>query len=318
MPAPVVIDVGDAQPPRDLVVALVEACSQAAAPAATECRLVRDAPNEPYSAIAIVTWEEGGKARVEVGIRRDPVSEWRTRELTFQAEDAEVERYRSVGFVIGSLATASRDETAPEKATAEEPPAEPPPPPLVTPVPVRAPPHEPKPEPAPSTPAGPSHFWIGLSGTIGGGLDRGAARYGGRLGAGFRVLPVLAAVVSAGASLRARDETGLRAQWLDAGGGLAFSVWPPAGSHLELRAEVLAERFAADASNDVEQADMSRTTAAFRPGVDAVLVVARPLAIVVGGDATFRPATTVQVEGEKAGSTRNFELGAAAGLRLDL
>jgi hypothetical protein len=318
MPAPVVIDVGDAQPPRELVVALVEACSQAAAPAATECRLVRDAPNEPYSAIAIVTWEEGGKARVEVGVRRDPISEWRTRELTFQAQDAEVERYRSVGFVIGSLATATRDEAASKPATPDESPAEPPPPPIPTPVPVAVPPHEPTTEPTPSPPSGPSRAWMGLSGTIGGGLDRGAARYGGRLGGGFRVLPVLAAVVSGGASLRARDDTGLAAQWLDLGGGLAFTIWPPAGTHLELRAEVLAERFSADASNELEEQSMLRTTAAFRPGVDAVVVVAQPLAFVIGAEATFRPATTVNVQGEKAGSTRNFELGAAAGLRLDL
>jgi hypothetical protein len=318
MPAPVVIDVGDAQPPRDLVVALVDACSQAAAPAATECRLVRDAPNEPYSAIAIVTWEEGGKARVEVGVRRDPISEWRTRELTFQAQDAEVERYRSVGFVIGSLATATRDVAASGTTKPDEPPAEPPPPPLATPVPVRAPASEPTPEPTPSKPAGPSHGWIGLRGTLGGGLDRGAARYGGRLGAGIRVVPALAAIVSAGASLRARDETGLQAQWLDVGCGLAFAIWPTQGLHLELRAEVLAEQFSADASNDVKHDSRIRTVAAFRPGVDVVVVVARPLAIVLGGEATFRPATTVDVEGEKAGSTRNFELGATAGLRLDL
>src|SRR6187399_1112425 len=170
MPA-VVIDVGDAQPPRDLVVALVDACSQAAAPAGTECHLVRDAQNEPYAAIAIVTWEEGGKVRVEVGVRKEPVSEWRTRELTFQAQDAEIERYKSIGFVIGSLATATRDEAAPEATPPPERPE--PPPPAPKPAPVVAAKAKPKPEsesePEPETPQGPpgpTHGWIGVSGTI--------------------------------------------------------------------------------------------------------------------------------------------------------
>ncbi|HTQ05136.1 MAG TPA: hypothetical protein VMI54_14830, partial [Polyangiaceae bacterium] len=95
MVAPIVVDVGVAEPQRELATALIDACSQAATGAGTDCRLVRDAPNGPYTAIAIVTWEEGDRARVEVGLRREPASEWRTRELTFQAADAEVERYRS-------------------------------------------------------------------------------------------------------------------------------------------------------------------------------------------------------------------------------
>jgi len=313
MALPVVIDVGDAQPPRELIVALVEACTQAAAPAGTECRLVRDAPNEPYIAIAIVTWEEGDKARVEVGVRRDPISEWRTRELSFQAQDAEVERYRSVGFVIGGLATSTRDEATPGPTAAPEPPA----PPLPPPAPKPAPAVEVRPESPPSSSSGPSRGWMGLGGTIGGGLDRGSARYGGRLSAGIRVVPQLAAIISGGASVRARDDTGLAAQWLDVGVGLAFAVWPISGPHLELRAEVLAEQFSADASNADGHVTGIRTTPAGRVGVDGVVVVAAPLGVVVGGEATFRPATTVNVGSEKAGSTRNFELGATAGLRLD-
>src|SRR3954471_23618885 len=116
MPAPIVVDVGVTEPQRELASALVEACTQAAASASTECRLVRDAPSGPYTAIAIVTWGEGDRAHVEVGLRRAPTSEWRTRELTFQAADADIERYRSVGFVIGSLATAARDDAVPKSA----------------------------------------------------------------------------------------------------------------------------------------------------------------------------------------------------------
>src|SRR6266511_3836628 len=119
MPAPIVVDVGTPEPQRDLASALIDACTQAAASISAECRLVRDAPSGPYAAIAIVTWEEGDRARVEVGIRRDPVSEWRTRELTFQSADAAIERYLGVGVRVvphlsvvltGGASTRARDE----------------------------------------------------------------------------------------------------------------------------------------------------------------------------------------------------------------
>lgn len=316
MPAPIVIDVGDATPQRELAAALVDACAQAAAPAGSDCRLVRDAPNEPYTAIAIVTWEEGGKARVEVGVRRDPVSEWRTRELTFQAQDAEIERFRSVGFVIGSLATASRDDAVPK--TAPEPEPEPPKPPPPPPAPPHAPVVAPKAKPSTPPPAPVGRGFIGLGGTLGGGLDRGAPRYGGRLNAGIRIVPHLAAIVSAGASFRARDDKGLSAQWLDAGAGLSFSLLPPERSHLELRLELLAEQFTAGVVDDGEHASGIRTVLATRAGFDAVFVLMGPLELVVSGESTLRPATTLYVRGERAGATRNFELGTAAGLRLDL
>jgi hypothetical protein len=314
MPAPIVIDVGDAAPQRELAAALVAACTQAAAPAGSDCRLVRDAPSEPYTAIAIVTWEEGGKARVEVGVRRDPVSEWRTRELTFQGQDAEIERFRSVGFVIGSLATASRDEAVPDTAPEPEPKKPPPAPPPPAPVPVVTP--KPKPTPPPRAPL--SRGWMGLASTLGGGLDRGAPRYGARLTAGIRVVPHLAAIVAAGASFRARDEQGLAAQWLDAGAGLSFALLPPERSHLELRLELLAEQFSADVVNEGDRASDVRTVLATRAGGDAVFALAGPVELVLSGEATLRPATTLYVRGERAGATRNFELGAAAGLRLEL
>ena len=228
MPAPIVIDIGVAEPPRELAAALVDACTQAAS--STECHLVRDAPSGPYVAIAIVTWEEGDRARVEVGLRRDPVSEWRTRELTFQAADADVERYRSVGFVIGSLATAAHDDSATttQPSAASPPPPSPPPPPppipIIEPTPVRPPPRP-----------VPSHGWVAIHGTVGGALDHGPARFGGRVGAGIRIIPPLAAIVSAGASTRSRDTLGVVPQWLDAGCGLTFAIWPPTGHHLELR-----------------------------------------------------------------------------------
>ena len=113
MAAPVVIDMGMAEPADAQVTAMVEACAKAVGDG--DCHLVRDAPQGPYRAIAILTWEGLDKVRIEVGLRRDDGTEWRTRALSFQPEDAEIERFRSVGFVVGTL------------ATEEQPPAPPPP-----------------------------------------------------------------------------------------------------------------------------------------------------------------------------------------------
>jgi hypothetical protein len=309
MPAPIVVDVGTLEPQRDHAQALLDACTQAAASAGTECRLVRDAPNEPYAAIAIVTWEDD-HARVEVGIRREPVSEWRTRELTFQAADATLERYRSVGFVIGTLSIAVRDEAPASSSPEPTPPPSPPP--------LRAPEPRPQPQPRPESPRAPRRGWVGISGVIGGGLDRGSARYGGELGVGLRLVPDLSLVLTGGASTRARDELGLRPTWLDAGVGLAVTLGRPRSLHFDLRALVIAEQFSADVQHAGEAAEDSRTTAGGRFGVDAVVPLVGILGLVVGGEGTVRPATRVRVTGKADGATRNLELGAIAGLRVEL
>jgi hypothetical protein len=157
-----------------------------------------------------------------------------------------------------------------------------------------------------------------LNATIGSALDRGGPRYGGRFGAGVRIIPSLAAIASLGASIRPRDDTGVVADWLDAGGGLNLAILPPASHHLELRAEVLAERFSADARSKGESAGNHRTTAAFRFGTDGVFVLVGPLAAVVGAEVKLGAATIVHVDSKNAGATRYVELGGAAGLRLAL
>jgi len=329
MPAPIVIDVGIAEPPRDLAGALVEACTQAAASAGTDCRLVRDAPGGPYAAIAIVTWEEGDRARVEVGVRREPASEWRTRELTFQSADAELERYRSVGFVIGSLATAAHDETAASQTPKE-------PLPKLAPQPAPAPPLTP-PKPAPkresdaetdtdtdtdskSLPLGmvPKRGWVGIVGLVGGALDRGPARYGGQLDVGVRVVSHLHALVSGGASGRFRDGSGLSAEWLEAGIGLGASIGRPAFAHVDAQAQVLAEQFTARVRSSQGDADSSRVTVGARFGAIGVLPLGQVLDVVLGGTLTVGPATIIEVGGKSQGATRNAELGTLAGLRLEL
>jgi hypothetical protein len=315
MPAPIVVDVGIADPQHELASALIDACSQAAAGAGTDCRLVRDAPNGPYSAIAIVTWEEGDRARVEVGLRREPTSEWRTRELTFQAADAEIERYRSVGFVIGTVATAAHDEATAAPREKEAPP--PSPAPVLVPPPVEVSHPAAKAQPAPSAP--PRRYgWLGIVGTIGGGLDHGGPRYGGQLWLGVRVVPHLAALVSGGASVRPRDASGLSARWLDGAVGLGVSAGAASSLHADLRAQCLVEDFVADVKSDLGAERDSRVTLGARLGADGVLPLGDSFDFVLGVDGTLRPATRVHIGGESDGATRNFELGASAGIRGEL
>jgi len=349
MVAPIVVDVGVVEPQRELASALLDACSQAAAAAGAECRLVRDAPNGPYTAIAIVTWEEGDRARVEVGLRRVPASEWRTRELTFQGADADVERYRSVGFVIGTLATAARDDSvAPSKGAApvgegavpngapapngstppNAPSSEPSPKKNGEAAPLERPKSEPAPEGPPPEPAEPEgastprvprqYGWLGVVGTLGGGLDHGAPRYGGRAWLGVRVLPHIAVLATGGTSLRTRDAKGLAAAWYEGGVGLGVSIGAPSLPHVDVHAEFLQERFVADARARGAHQVWKRVNWAGRVGADGVLPLGGVFDLVLGVDGFFRPATRVNVTEQPDGSTRNFELGTSAGVRVEL
>jgi hypothetical protein len=307
MAAPVVIDMGIAEPAEVLVQAMVEACDKAVAEG--ECHLVRDAPQEPYRAIAIVTWEGPDKARVEVGLRRDEGTEWRTRALSFQPEDIDVERFRSVGFVVGTLSTEEAPQPAPEP-----PPPPPPPPATVVPPPPRPPPPPPRPTERAETTSS-----VGVVGTIGGALDQGGPRYGAALRGQVGIAPWIGVVASAGGSMRPRDDRGLALRFLDAGLGLGFVLQEPRPIGWEACIEGLVEQFRADATANGSTESMSRVLPAGRLELNLVGSVASPIDIVVGGSLIFRPSsTTVVVEGESAGATGLLELGAIAGVRVNL
>jgi hypothetical protein len=311
MVAPVVIDLGVADAPRESIQVLVDACTQAASD--TECHLVRDAPEGPYAAIAIVTWEAGDRIRVEVGVRRAAGAEWRSRELTFQPGDVEVERYKSVGFVIGTLATAQDDsagrpaaESRREAPLPEEPPPEP----------LKPAPSEPLPaRPGPT----PLQGWVSVSAVAARAVSEGAPRLGGRFRVGVRLVSSVSVMVSAGASTRPRDERGLLLSWLDTGLGLGVALGPARSSRVELRLDALVERLSAEArsSSDVDAA--GRTQPAARLGADGVWQLATPFALVLGGELLVRPsATRFRVGGVDGGSVGVLEVGGALGARLDL
>src|SRR5258708_28666544 len=56
-------------------------------------------------AVAIVSWDgiHRSAAKIDVGVRRGAHADWLTRNVTFAASDAEVERWRSVGLIIATL-----------------------------------------------------------------------------------------------------------------------------------------------------------------------------------------------------------------------
>jgi hypothetical protein len=306
MAGPVVIDMGMAEPAEVFVTSMVEACTKAVGDEG-QCHLVRDAPPGLYRAIAILTWDGPDKVRIEVGLRRDDGTEWRTRSLSFQPEDAELERFRSVGFVVGTLATEEPQEPPP---IVETPPAPPPPPPRIEPPP-------PPPPPPPEPPQLPASSYVGLVGTIGGALDEGAPRYGGSLRARLGIASWLGVIASASGSFRPRDDQGLALRFFDAGLGLGFVLEPPRPFGWELDVEALIESFRADADAAGASQAAERLMPAARIGFDLVWAASPPIEVVAGADLLGRPAsTTVVVADEAAGSTGTIEIGIAAGARL--
>jgi hypothetical protein len=307
MAAPVVIDMGMAEPADAMVLSMVEACAKAVGDG--DCHLVRDAPQGPYRAIAILTWEGVDKVRIEVGLRRDDGTEWRTRSLSFQPEDAELERFRSVGFVVGTLAT-------------EEPPPAPPPtieaPAPVAPPPKPEPPPPPLPKPTPSPSVRPVSS-IGLVGTMGGALDEGAPRYGGALRGRFGISSWIGVSTSVGGSVRPRDQHELMLRFLDAGVGLGFILSPPRPIGWELDVQAVIESFYATAEGSGESDSANRVLPAARVELDLVWSVVPKLQLLVGGNVFARPAsTTVMVAGEAVGTTGILEVGISAGARFEL
>jgi hypothetical protein len=287
---------------------MVEACTKAVGDG--DCHLVREAPQGPYRAIAILTWDGPDKVRIEVGLRREDGTRWRTRSLSFQTQDVELERYRSVGFVVGTLA--SEEEPAPPP-----PPADPPPPPVPT-TRVAPPPLPPPPAPPPAPPHRPSSS-IGLVGTLGGALDQGGPRYGAALRGRVGLASWIGVAASLGASLRPRDDRELALRFLDAGFGLSFVLQRPEPIGAELDLQAVLESFRADAEASGRSAAMDRLMPAARLELDLVWAVAPPVEVILGGNLLARPAsTTVRVGGEEAGSTGELELGLALGARLSL
>ncbi|HEX2674318.1 MAG TPA: hypothetical protein VHM25_25750, partial [Polyangiaceae bacterium] len=115
MPADlIVIEIAAPKVSESALSVLVSACSRAARDA--ECVLARNANDEQPAAVAIVTLQSEDKIRVEVGVRKGDHDSWRTKDFAFLASDELMDRWRAVGFAIGTLAETN---PPPEQETSE-------------------------------------------------------------------------------------------------------------------------------------------------------------------------------------------------------
>ena len=108
----IVIEIAAPKVSEGALSVLVSACSRAARDA--ECVLARNASDAQPAAVAIVTLQSEDKMRVEVGVRQGDHDSWRTKDFAFLPADQSMDRWRAVGFAIGTLAESN---PAPEEET---------------------------------------------------------------------------------------------------------------------------------------------------------------------------------------------------------
>lgn len=254
---------------------MVAACSQALTRGS--CVLSdTGAPADRATAIAIVSWESSEQriARIQVGRKRGPEGSWLSREMQFQTADALVERWRAVGFAIGTLA--DEQERDAERGAAAAPPVRPPT------APAPAQPRTPAPNPWTHAPR-----WLGIGPLTGPGLDSGPWR----VGAWLRVAQLLGqspffAQLSASYALRpTRDQ--VRVQWATLGAGLG-GLQSLSTLRLDLRvhAEFVAQNVRASAHDPSTGRDDggSHWSPGLRGGVEAVWPNSSPVSAVLGAE----------------------------------
>ena len=311
MPAPVVVEVYAPQPRAQELTVLLAACSRAATP--HDCIDAEDKSPEPPLGVAIVR-REGDHARIELGLRNVASAQWSTRDLTFQPGDDELERYRAIGFAVGTL-------VARESAPSSPPPEEEPPPAPIPPVSARRParPHVVE-RPVAPTPNRPRAGWLDAGGAVGLGLVPGPPRVGGSLRAAFELIPRgLFAVVEGGYAERS-GEPSLRVRWLSGAIGLGHPLAPHLGAlGVDVRLSFALERVLVTAVG----ADSDDAAARFKPGVSAAIDghwdFAPPVSLVVSAATFVDPKRTViNVGGVQAGETPALGLSGFVGLRFKL
>lgn len=315
MPAPIVVEVSAPAPRPPELAALIAACTRAATP--NECITSDVRSSEPPLGVAIVR-REGDRARVELGLRGTTKSEWSTRDLVFQAGDDELERYRAIGFAIGTL-VAKQVEPAP-------PPASPPASDSARDAPVesvngleRASPAPPPPPPAPVPPP-PRSTWLELVGGAGLALIPGPPRVGAALRAATELQPRGFFVAAETSYAERVGEPELRVRWL----GMALGVGHPLAprSHslgVDARVMLAIERLSLTAHDGERSAGDVRWKPGLAAAIDAHWEVANPLSLVLGASTFVDPErTVVVVGGEAAGETPALGLGGYLGLRFKL
>ncbi|HEU5074366.1 MAG TPA: hypothetical protein VFU02_09340 [Polyangiaceae bacterium] len=102
---PIAVDVAPASKDYELVQMLLDACSRAASP--VKCVTAESVDTGSVSALALVVWlPQAEGVRIQVGAKRgEQEGRWVNRQIAFDAEDEEGERWTAAGFVVGTLAS---------------------------------------------------------------------------------------------------------------------------------------------------------------------------------------------------------------------
>jgi len=287
---------------------LISACSRAAAP--NECVTSEMRSTDPPLGVAIVR-RDGDRARIELGLRGVVSAEWSTRDLVFQPVDDELERYRAIGFAIGTLVARQ---------------VEPPPPPPVKPEPEPAVGSSPAPSPPapvtskPPAPARPRSTWVDLSGGVGLGLIPGPPRTGATLRAASEIVPGGFFGTAETGYAERTGEPSLKARWLSLGLGVGHPLLP--GLHslgIDARLLIVLERLSLTAVDGERSDGASRWKPGLSAAIDAHWDVAPPLGLVLSAATHVDPErTVVATHGTPVAETPALGFGGFLGVRLKL
>ncbi len=318
VPTTIVVEVYSPQPrPQELAV-LIAACSKAAAP--VECVAADARGTEPPLGVAIVR-RDGDKARIELGLRGVASAEWTLRDLTFQSDDAELERYRAIGFAVGTLVAGKRAPVAEAPLEVDR---------VVAPAPAPAP----VPAPArtaraprvavPAVPALPARrharaTWLDASAGLALGLVPGPPRAGAALRVGSEFVgggPF--GVVETGYAERL-GESSLRVRWLSLALGVGHPLVRFRSSGVDIRLQGALERFSLTAVDGGRSEAAARWKPGLATGLDAYWNTLPALGFLFTAAAHLDPArSVVRVAGTQVGETPALGVGAFIGLRLKL
>lgn len=317
---PIAVEIAPLEGHRDEVPVLLAACSRAAADA--ECVLASDAPPGGAAAVAIITWQSDGQAFVEVGMRRDGRPQWRSRNVNFGPDDEPVERWRTVGFVVGTLARSElAGDTNPEPTPTSERAT---PPPANTPS-ASAAPQEREPRAKPSSiNMSAAQAAIDIGAELGPALASGV-RTGGVLRTRWPFQEPLRAVVSI--KYLEKNDSAPDGRWFTMGAGLAW-VHGNARAEVSGAAEARVEYFEAKYDEVYNSAQLRATTrtsvwiAGLGLNASAVWMAMPTLGLYASGDAAWMFGSTrvhlVQGGVEQVVTDKPLRFGVGAGIRLRL
>lgn len=311
--------------------ALLAACSRAAAEA--DCVPAAEAPQGSARALAIISWQGGSRVLIEVGIRREGRPEWRSRTLVFEPRDEPLERWRTIGFIVGTLSRGDPKQPTPDAPVAPPAPPEPAPPAetrpkasteATSPAAMPAPPAPSRGAPAES--AAPVGAQRSSGSAVKAAVDLGAAvgpaLEGLRLGVLARsrwpVTDALRAVFAVRYLERPSGSLSVRGRWFTVSAGLA-TAFGTDQLELALGLDGRAEYFQAFAAIEGREDSSDRwLTGAGLDVVGAWMPTSR-LGVFVGGDAAWMFGTTeLRLAGDTVATDPAARFNVEAGVRLKL